>query len=203
MSRSTYYIALVISMFLFKDVSAQDNINELNKKRIATLKESMSNLYDAYNNSDSLIVSLIQLVRQQRDSLKLLSQMVDEYKNQPSHHAYAGMCNCSRIYYDIGKHKANYSAYAELDSIASLLKINDALRLSLVGHADRSGSATLNHSLALKRAEDLKQFLIDQYGIEANRITTEGRGSDEHIKEITDPYLFHLDRRVEIFLVKP
>lgn len=91
----------------------------------------------------------------------------------------------------------------EIDSIASLIKADKDLRLMLVGHADRSGSAALNRSLALQRALDLKKYFIRHYEIEEQGIATKSRGYDEHIKEITDPYLSHLDRRVDIFLVRP
>lgn len=44
----------------------------------------MSKLYENDDNKDSIMLSLIQLVRRQRDSLKFLSGKLDEYKFQIS-----------------------------------------------------------------------------------------------------------------------
>lgn len=47
--------------------------------------------------------------------------------------------------------------------------------ITAVGHADRIGSDSYNQKLSEKRANSVKDFLIDR-GIPANRIYTEGKG---------------------------
>lgn len=69
----------------------------------------------------------------------------------------------------------------------------------LVGHADRSGSAALNPLTCPSAGTGSEKVLIRHYEIEEQGIATKSRGYDEHIKEITDPFLSHPDRRVDIF----
>jgi outer membrane protein OmpA-like peptidoglycan-associated protein len=58
---------------------------------------------------------------------------------------------------------------ALLDEVADLAKRCPDAKLILDGHADRTGSAEYNLSLAIQRAEQVRDHLISE-GVDANRI---------------------------------
>lgn len=196
MSRRHYFLIFVLAAMLSVEAYGQDSVARSNQKRIEDLRARVSRL--SHESTDSLILMLRDAIRVQRDSLKTLSNAVKHYQVAGREFSYSSGCDCHRIYYGLDRYEANYAAYPVLDSISSVLKNDPALRIRLVGHADRTGTRQFNQALALKRAEHLKSYLVRKYGLAPERIIAEGRGSDENIQGIADPYLFHLNRRVEI-----
>lgn len=196
-------LALFLLGCFMPDTQAQDSLHHANQKRIDDLRSRLHQLANGGESTDSLILMLKAVIRQQQDSLRTFSRAARDYAAHVRRFSYSPACGCHRVYYDLGRHQANYAAYTELDSLAALLHANPTASLRLVGHADRLGSASYNQVLARKRAGNLKTYLINRYGLEPDRINTEGRGDVEHIDGITDPYLFHLDRRVEVFVKAP
>lgn len=195
---SVLLFAFVLAMGL--RVYGQDSVSASNQKRIEDLRARVTRMSN--ESTDSLILMLRQVIQQQRDSLKSLAGVVDHYEEGATQFSYSASCDCNRVYYGLEKYEANYSSYLVLDSLASLLKTNSAMRLKLVGHTDNTGTLQINQALALKRAENLKAYLVRRYDLVPDLIISEGRGSDENIEGLSDPYLFHLNRRVDIFLLK-
>ncbi|MFN6945808.1 MAG: OmpA family protein [Cytophagaceae bacterium] len=175
---------------------SQDKLSDANQKKIDELKARIDKLNSINNHPDSLIHYLKEVIRQQQDSIQQLTIIVKE-KTQ------LNPCNCSWVYYELGKSRTDYSKYPELDSIASQLKSNRALQLKLIGHADKTGSETLNQRLSLQRAKNLKEYLVNRYKVRTEQIKIEGRGSKEPVKGNADPNFFQIDRRVEIYIVMP
>jgi OOP family OmpA-OmpF porin len=54
-----------------------------------------------------------------------------------------------------------------------------------IGHTDRIGSVKYNQKLSVKRAEAVKQYLVDK-GIAANRIYAEGKGKSQPVTKAGD-----------------
>lgn len=195
---NNYFQFILIVLFFSNSLLgfSQDSLNQANQKKIEELKARIDKLYSINNNPDSLIQHLKEVISQQRDSIQKLTVIVKE-KTQ------LNPCNCTWIYYDLGKSRTNYSNYPELDSIVSRLREDPSLQVKLVGHADKTGTETLNQRLSQQRAQHLKEYLVSRYKISSKKILIEGRGSKEPIKGNTDPNLFHMDRRVEVHIMKP
>jgi outer membrane protein OmpA-like peptidoglycan-associated protein len=66
----------------------------------------------------------------------------------------------------------------------------------LAGFTDAKGSVTYNQGLSERRADAVKQFLSDKYGIEASRLVTVGYGAT-NLKNSENP-LAGENRRVQI-----
>lgn len=66
--------------------------------------------------------------------------------------------------------------YPSLAAVAAWLEANPDGTLALVGHTDASGSLAANVALSERRAEAVAQVLVDQYGADRRRITSEGVG---------------------------
>lgn len=75
------------------------------------------------------------------------------------------------------------------------------------GHTDSVGSAALNKDLSQRRAEAVRNYLIKNYGIDANRIKAVGYGSERPVADNATAEGRKLNRRteaaIETVIVKP
>ncbi len=65
---------------------------------------------------------------------------------------------------------------ATLDSLAKRIAAADYRSVDIAGHADRLGTRSYNRSLSERRAEAVRDYLV-QHGIDARRIRARGLGS--------------------------
>ena len=65
---------------------------------------------------------------------------------------------------------------SNLASFADYLKKHDTSRAEIAGYADATGSQTNNPALAQQRADAVKNYLVNQFGIVADRIQAKGYG---------------------------
>lgn len=92
------------------------------------------------------------------------------------------------------------ASFASLDELSEVLnKVNWNLILS--GHTDNVGSENFNLKLSSKRAEAVKNYLINK-GIAAERITAKGFGETMPIAPNDTEQNRAINRRVEFFIVK-
>ena len=66
--------------------------------------------------------------------------------------------------------------YPSLVALADLLTANPGMQVALVGHTDASGSLEVNIAVSRKRAESVRQRLIQRYKIPARQVAAEGVG---------------------------
>ncbi|MCS7084492.1 MAG: OmpA family protein [Bacteroidia bacterium] len=86
----------------------------------------------------------------------------------------------------------------ELIRVAELIKSKPDKRIVVAGHTDSTGTDAYNMNLSLRRAEWVKNFLI-QHGVEAGRIKVENRGEREPLLPNSTLYGRKRNRRVEIY----
>jgi len=82
---------------------------------------------------------------------------------------------------------------------AEAAKILGTATLTLVGHADRSGSNEYNEALSLKRAVSVKTALIKE-GVAENSISASGKGEGDPLVPTADGVREPQNRRVHIAL---
>lgn len=105
------------------------------------------------------------------------------------------------IFFDVGKSELKNSSVAELEKIQELLKSNDKLKVQINGHTDNTGNAATNKVLSLKRASAVVEYLVSK-GIDANRVSAKGFGSDRPIVSNDDEQGGReVNRRTEIEIV--
>jgi type IX secretion system PorP/SprF family membrane protein len=92
------------------------------------------------------------------------------------------------------------NARAYLDEVAQALKDNPEMNLELTGHTDNVGSPKFNLRLSLERAKSIRDYLIAQ-GVEAARITAQGKGLSEPLNNNATDEERALNRRVEMKIV--
>lgn len=66
------------------------------------------------------------------------------------------------------------------DNAIKVLKLNPTFTVQIQGHTDIKGSAEYNQKLSERRAESVKQHLVNN-GIAANRLTTKGFGESQPV----------------------
>ena len=86
--------------------------------------------------------------------------------------------NMKTVYFDYDKSELRAAQKAVLANDAAYLKSKKDVRLIVEGHCDKRGSVEYNFSLGQRRADVVREFLI-QKGVAASRITTLSKGSEE------------------------
>jgi len=81
------------------------------------------------------------------------------------------------------------------------LKENPEIEVEIQGHTDNVGKRSMNMKLSLKRAEAVKDYLVNK-GISASRITTKGFGPDQPIAPNTTDEGRQKNRRIEFLRTK-
>ena len=84
-----------------------------------------------------------------------------------------------------------------LDEAVVTLNNHPGTKVEVAGHANSIGGADYNDDLSLRRAEAVKQYLVD-HGIASDRLTTMGYGESEPIGSNDTPEGLARNRRVEL-----
>jgi len=70
-----------------------------------------------------------------------------------------------------------------LKAIADIVKAFPGYIVQIDGHTDSSGNANANKALSQKRAEAVRTYLIQHYGVDAGRLTAKGFGDTQPIAD--------------------
>jgi outer membrane protein OmpA-like peptidoglycan-associated protein len=101
------------------------------------------------------------------------------------------------ILFDVNADKIKPESYGTIKEIAQVLKDNAGVRVKIVGHTDSDGSAASNLDLSKRRAMAVKNIMSSEFGIDASRMETEGKGSTVEVSPNTTPEGKANNRRVE------
>jgi outer membrane protein OmpA-like peptidoglycan-associated protein len=140
-------------------------------------------LTDDINNGDRVLFSNIRLAVGAPDTRnKLITE---------------GKFSTTGILFDVNSAVVKPESYATIKDIADVLKDDPALKVTIVGHTDNDGDAAQNLTLSHKRADAVKDQLVKQFGIDASRFQTDGKGSTQPVSPNTTPTGKAQNRRVE------
>lgn len=89
-----------------------------------------------------------------------------------------------------------------LDKVAEFLNEYEDRRLEIKGYTDATGSDTYNLGLSERRAQTVKDALVER-GVDPNRITTEGYGEQSPVASNDTSTGRQQNRRVEILVQNP
>ena len=87
--------------------------------------------------------------------------------------------------------------YSEIDRIAQVLSRYPQTTITVIGHTDSTGSESYNQQLSERRADSVKNALV-QRGISPSRISAMGYGESAPIADNNTEYGRQQNRRVEV-----
>jgi outer membrane protein OmpA-like peptidoglycan-associated protein len=102
------------------------------------------------------------------------------------------------IYFDFNSASLKPASEAVLKQIADILQKNPAWKLSVAGHTDNIGDSGFNQSLSERRAAAVKDALVKEYKIAADRLSTTGYGASRPIATNATVEGRARNRRVEL-----
>lgn len=111
----------------------------------------------------------------------------------------------SNIYYDYDQATLRPESVASLDSLVNFMNDNGSLSVEIYSYTDGKGTTQYNNKLALKRAEAVKQYLI-QAGIDGSRLIAKPLGmanpaAPNTMGGVDNPEGRQLNRRTEFRIV--
>lgn len=116
---------------------------------------------------------------------KAIDFLKDEFRNS------AG----DRIFFTEGSAEFGTRARVALEAQASWLRRNQGVNVIVEGHADDSGSREFNRDLSRRRAEAVRDKLVE-FGVDAARIETVALGRDRPVSDCNAPGCANQNRLV-------
>ncbi|AOE48979.1 OmpA family protein [Kangiella sediminilitoris] len=102
-----------------------------------------------------------------------------------------------RLNFDTNKYAIKPEMVSEIAKVAEFLRQYPDVNAEIQGHTDSVGSNQYNQGLSERRANSVKDYLIDNFGIEATRLTAVGYGEERPIGDNSTEEGRALNRRVE------
>ena len=101
------------------------------------------------------------------------------------------------ILFDSNSDKIKGESYGILKQIAEVLQENMDVKIRIIGHTDSDGDDAKNLDLSKRRAISVKNNLVNEFGIDASRFQTDGKGETQPMAPNSSPEGKANNRRVE------
>lgn len=107
----------------------------------------------------------------------------------------------ANIFFETGKAGLRTESISELDKIRDFLLNSPSIKIQINGHTDNVGKASYNKQLSRKRAESVKEYLVNN-GVQASRLSVMGYGQERPLVSNDDEAEGRaLNRRTEIEII--
>jgi OmpA-OmpF porin, OOP family len=108
-----------------------------------------------------------------------------------------GKFSTTAILFDVNTAILKPESFGVIKEIAGVLKEHSDIRISITGHTDSDGSDAANITLSKKRSAAVKEALANDFGIDASRVDTDGKGEAVPIADNKTKEGKAANRRVE------
>lgn len=103
------------------------------------------------------------------------------------------------IYFDVNSSHIKPESWVTLKQTADAIKANSGNFL-IVGHTDSDGADDVNLKLSQSRAASVKNALVKEFGIDASRLITDGKGENQPVSSNNTALGKAQNRRVEFIM---
>jgi outer membrane protein OmpA-like peptidoglycan-associated protein len=100
------------------------------------------------------------------------------------------------VFFDLSSATVKPIYHDRLLVIAKVLQANPSLKIKISGNCDIRGNENENLKLGQRRADNVKNHLVKEYGIDASRLSTESKGEKEPMATSLNP----MNRRVDFIV---
>jgi outer membrane protein OmpA-like peptidoglycan-associated protein len=108
-----------------------------------------------------------------------------------------GKFSTTGILFDVNSDVIKPESYGVIKGIAAVLKENGDVKVKVIGHTDSDGNDAANLTLSQKRAAAVIKVLSDEFGIEAARLQSDGKGETQPVADNKTTEGKAANRRVE------
>jgi len=105
-----------------------------------------------------------------------------------------------KIEFDYDKYDVKAKYHDEVAKVADFMKQYPKTTAVIEGHTDNRGSYKYNIKLSDKRAESVRDYLVEKFGIETDRLSTKGYGYTKPIESNDTAEGRQANRRVDAML---
>ena len=112
--------------------------------------------------------------------------------------AETGRVTAEGIYFDTNVDRLRPESAPVLKQIGEMLAAHPEMKVAIEGHTDNVGAAAANQTLSEKRAAAVKAYLVQNFQVDAARLTAKGFGSTKPVAPNADEAGRQKNRRVEL-----
>jgi outer membrane protein OmpA-like peptidoglycan-associated protein len=101
------------------------------------------------------------------------------------------------IEFDYNKYDVKPKYHDELKKIGDVMTAHPDLKMVIEGHTDNVGGKSYNMTLSTKRAEAVRTYIVEQFGVKKTHLTAKGYGMSRPVASNKTPAGRQKNRRVE------
>ena len=105
-----------------------------------------------------------------------------------------------KLMFEVGKYKVSSKGCEAIKKLSDVLEKNSQINILIEGHTDNTGSSKINWKLSTERALAITTILLENDSIDAQRVTSAGRGQYSPIDSNKTVEGRARNRRCEIIL---
>ncbi|WP_160493110.1 OmpA family protein [Pseudomonas sp. L-22-4S-12] len=101
------------------------------------------------------------------------------------------------VKFDFDKSVVKEGSFADIQSLADFMKQYPQTSTVVEGHTDSVGTDAYNQGLSERRANAVRDVLVNQYGVESGRVSSVGHGESQPVADNNTDEGRAINRRVE------
>lgn len=101
------------------------------------------------------------------------------------------------VKFDFDKDRVKPESYGDIKALADFMNQYPQTTTTVEGHTDGTGSEKYNQTLSERRAKAVRSVLVDEYGVESERVNAVGYGESRPVADNATAEGRAINRRVE------
>ncbi len=101
------------------------------------------------------------------------------------------------VKFDFDKSQVKQGSYSDIENLAEFMKQYPQTATTVEGHTDSVGNPAYNQKLSERRAAAVRDALVNQYGVESDRVNAVGYGKERPVADNATNEGRAINRRVE------